>query len=837
MVPRQLEALPVMSSGSVRRKLGPARKRLKDRINEVGLLLQDEDTARLKQIRSKLVSNKEYHEKLTAELAELVGAADDADEDAIIETELDRCTELELDANEMYTNLNDFLSERDKVGGDVLMQQKESDKLDREIEKLKVETEYTRALLEKLGGDNEKVARPAKLPRLTLPTFDGKITEWPSFWDSFNATINSSKEISDVDKFKYLSSCLQGEAKETLKGFSLTDKQYEPAMKHLKSRYDDKGYIIQTYYTSLSNLAKSSNMTTELRKTFNLLETQLRSLESMGENIENNYIISMIKSKLPSTLNLKLEEIKNGDWTVCELRKAVNKLIVAKERAEDLVDDRDDVSYEYTGEGLLSRDVKMKCVYCSKSHWSDECQLYKTLFERKRNLRGKCFVCLSDKHLVRECTSHKACFHCKRRGNHHQSLCPEKFPEQANDNEEGDDISGVGDEISFKVNDEVVMKSARVSLRNKGNGKECDANILLDTGAKRTYITLEKAKMLGLKMGPPKIIKLNTFGASSPNDMNIYETTLSIRQKDGTFKVIRAKVCKTITGPMKRQNIEISKYKHIWKDLEMADTLLTSDGRYNIDVLIGSDYYEDILKAEKIQVDKGLYLVNSTIGWIFSGRIVGDSEEEQELSMFVRDQMDDLSQIWMLETIGINNITDKEEEEQMVKTHNSKLLKKDNRYQVGWPWKISKFELPSNYTLCESRLKSLLNQLSKDNQVLTVYDEIIKKQLNDGMIEMADCSKEYLSKDDVVTHYLPHHMVRSNSSSTSKVRIVYEGCAKAHPKHKNLNECLYKGENMVADLCGVLMRFRMNKVGVIADIKKAYLQLELNPCDRDVTRF
>ena len=29
----------------------------------------------------------------------------------------------------------------------------------------------------------------------------------------------------------------------------------------------------------------------------------------------------------------------------------------------------------------------------------------------------------------------------------------------------------------------------------------------------------------------------------------------------------------------------------------------------------------------------------------------------------------------------------------------------------------------------------------------------------------------------------------------------------------------------------------MNKIGIVADIKKAYLQVEVNPDDRDVTRF
>ena len=48
---------------------------------------------------------------------------------------------------------------------------------------------------------------------------------------------------------------------------------------------------------------------------------------------------------------------------------------------------------------------------------------------------------------------------------------------------------------------------------------------------------------------------------------------------------------------------------------------------------------------------------------------------------------------------------------------------------------------------------------------------------------------------------------------------------------------LYPGPKLVKNLCGTLLRFRLSKVAIIADIEKAYLQLELAMGDRDVTRF
>ena len=48
---------------------------------------------------------------------------------------------------------------------------------------------------------------------------------------------------------------------------------------------------------------------------------------------------------------------------------------------------------------------------------------------------------------------------------------------------------------------------------------------------------------------------------------------------------------------------------------------------------------------------------------------------------------------------------------------------------------------------------------------------------------------------------------------------------------------LYRGPVILEDLCGLLLRFRLHKVAPTADIEKAFLQVVLQPTDRDVTRF
>ena len=68
-----------------------------------------------------------------------------------------------------------------------------------------------------------------KLPRLTLTPFSGKLTQWYTFWDSFQAAVHNSP-IAGVDKFNYLKSHLSGAALESIQGLTLSDANYAEAI-------------------------------------------------------------------------------------------------------------------------------------------------------------------------------------------------------------------------------------------------------------------------------------------------------------------------------------------------------------------------------------------------------------------------------------------------------------------------------------------------------------------------------------------------------------------------------------------------------------------------------
>ena len=279
-------------------------------------------------------------------------------------------------------------------------------------------------------------------------------------------------------------------------------------------------------------------------------------------------------------------------------------------------------------------------------------------------------------------------------------------------------------------------------------------------------------------------------------------------QKDGSNKLIDAKIVPIITAPIIRQKGNFEKYKSTYRNLVMADELSYKDLKVTVDILIGNDYYDEIITPERIVVDDGLFLINSSVGWMFTGRLKRKADDDVEHSMLIEEN-DDLiqSSFWDLETIRIKHTTDEEENDEILERFQGEIKQNGRRYQVSWAWKLCKTELPSNYILAEARLRSLVNNLRKDGDIIRRYDEIIQKQINEGTIEEADKNREYLQHESVVIHYLPHHLVKTDNGSTKKLRIVYEGCAKTHKSKRSLNECLHQGKNVVANLCGILLTF------------------------------
>ena len=64
-------------------------------------------------------------------------------------------------------------------------------------------------------------ASGVKLPKIDVPTFDGNILNWTSFWEQFEVSIHSKDQLSIAEKLAYLRHAVKdGTAKHMIEGLS-----------------------------------------------------------------------------------------------------------------------------------------------------------------------------------------------------------------------------------------------------------------------------------------------------------------------------------------------------------------------------------------------------------------------------------------------------------------------------------------------------------------------------------------------------------------------------------------------------------------------------------------
>ena len=95
-------------------------------------------------------------------------------------------------------------------------------------------------------------------------------------------------------------------------------------------------------------------------------------------------------------------------------------------------------------------------------------------------------------------------------------------------------------------------------------------------------------------------------------------------------------------------------------------------------------------------------------------------------------------------------------------------------------------------------------------------------------------SLEETSRSGPRTWYLPHFGV-TNVNKPGKIRIVFDAAAEQEGTSPNKN--LLPGPDRTNSLIGVLVRFRQEKVALVADIQGMFHQVKVRKEDQDSLRF
>ena len=86
------------------------------------------------------------------------------------------------------------------------------------------------------------------------------------------------------------------------------------------------------------------------------------------------------------------------------------------------------------------------------------------------------------------------------------------------------------------------------------------------------------------------------------------------------------------------------------------------------------------------------------------------------------------------------------------------------------------------------------------------------------------------------TYYLPHHAVYKSDSSTTKLRVVFDGSSK-YGISTSLNETLLVGPSIQRELFSTWLRFRRHRYALTGDIEKMFKQIWVSEKHRDYQRI
>lgn len=315
---------------------------------------------------------------------------------------------------------------------------------------------------------------------------------------------------------------------------------------------------------------------------------------------------------------------------------------------------------------------------------------------------------------------------------------------------------------------------------------------------------------------------------------------MSIKLLDGKDMQTSSYSVPLICEPLTGQTVALAKnmYDHL-RGRHLAD-YSTESAPADVDVLIGSDQYWQVVTVEVRKEDWGPMAIHTRQCWVLSGPIEGftyNTDPSVNSTHVLRcaseptqpennGLIEELKRFWDLESLGISS-SELSVYDQFINT----ITFQQGRYEVHLPWKYAHPILPDNYETSLKRLKSLLHRPKEEPHVLFEYDAVIREHIENGIVERVS---EPETRKVGRVHYLPHHTVIRRDRETTKLRIVYDASCKS--SGASLNDCLFTGPSLSQKIVDTILRFRTRREAFVGDIEKAFLNVSVAEEDRDVLR-
>ena len=723
-------------------------------------------------------------------------------------------------------------------------------------------------------------AKGVKLPKLDVPTFNGSILNWRSFWEQFSISVHDRSNLSNSEKLVYLQQALKsGSAKNAIEGLSRTGDNYEEAIRCLKVRYERPCLIHQAHVKTILDTPQLKEGTgKEIRKLHDTVLQHLCALKSMGYEPSGPFITSALELKLDQATMFEWQKHSQKSVGVPHYQDLLDFLNLRAQATESTVADTSNKRLKHdtpcTKKGFTpggavashatSTDLSSsQCILCKPNkHPLYACPRFKEMPHESKiatiKSNGLCMNCFASNHFVKQCKSVHRCKRCQKP--HHMPLhvdntsvsstpvsvtsqtinptAPPFTPQNLGmkdtpQNQPQNDVVSSNTAIQLKSNS--LLMTCRVLVCSP-DGTSVEARALLDNASSASFVSERLAQTLRLSRINQKARISGVAGLSHhSSNQSVAQFSISpiqspLKKIDITAIVVPKVTCDLLFSPVPLKK----EWNHL-DGINLADSGFGCPGR--IDLLLGIDVFVDVILHGRRSGPPGTPLAFGTcFGWVLAGSTESSSPVPQVATYHASCATGDeiLRRFWEVEDSPLSETTLSPEERSAVqhfKVNHTRT--KEGRFVVPVPKRENVKHLGESRSQAVRRFLSLERNLYSKNQ-FHEFAAVMNEYFELGHAELVP--QEDLNKPPNEVFYLLMHAVHKESSTTTKIRAVFDASMKT-TSGVSLNDTLMVGPTVHHSLVDVLIRFRMHRIALVADISKMYRAIELPLPDRDLHRF
>ncbi|GFT35851.1 DUF1758 domain-containing protein [Trichonephila clavipes] len=324
---------------------------------------------------------------------------------------------------------------------------------------------------------------------------------------------------------------------------------------------------------------------------------------------------------------------------------------------------------------------------------------------------------------------------------------------------------------------------------------------LLDNASTICVMREDIARKLGFKF---RSASQSITGINGITQASKYSANIEISNRDYTFACnVQFSLLPKITDAIPVSKLNISDL-NIPASIELADSNFHMPGQ--IDILIGSELFFEILNPEQHYLQEGnVILQNTKFGYLVTGTLP-QSQQQANCCLISEPSLDiTVKKFFELESLPDDSKEIKSEEEIYCEEHFVSTYKRDKtgRFIVRLPIKENA-ETLLGYSKENAikRLNGIWEKLNKNNTMGTLYKEFMNEYELLGHME--EIKNETLDK---INYYIPHHSVYKPEKTSTPLRVVFDASAKTTSGF-SLNSILLNGGIIQQDLFSIVSRFR-----------------------------